>query len=1093
MIVLAACGEGPNAVSPPAPPAAVTASVSGDEVELSWSDASDDETEFVIARASVTALDAMPAQADFVIVGAVAANSTQAVDRTGGRGRYVYGVASRRVGARSEFVRASGDALQLGPAVVCDGTPTAGDADGDGLEDSVEMEGWNVIIDEDGQGRLETRPVTSDPTTGDTDGDGLCDREERTNRTDPRRADTDGDGLLDFAELNQWGSSAVSVDSDGDANGNSRFYDGAEVSSVGTSPTLADTDGDGRSDFEEVNQNGTNALEAELPRPELRIVGPIDIDLDIELSTGSTMTRASVASLEQSATNSTLDTSGTASSATIELSASLTQQASIQIPPEGGGETTVTAGFREGIVNEVSRAVSRESAQSSLNAYEGETTNTIESGETILGGTLAVTMEIENAGTRVFEIRDVVVTALRRDPDDPKRLTPLTTLSFPAEANGVVLGESSTLGPFRVEGALSARAALDLMASPSGIVFRTASFSLVDRTGENFAFSVEESTNDRTALLTFDFGGLRGVERHRVATNVARRPDGSPDGVRMGDALEAILGLAPGVSYETTANSDGRRVLTGLRGVRTETDGGGRPIGYWVILAVPNATSAEPVSTRVFDPSTSFEDIRLMPRDQVFLTYVRDLDGDGLYDREERLAGSFDTEVDSDGDTISDFDEVRVGWSVNATVGIYTQNPIVYSNPALVDADGDGLDDAAERSLGTDPNRRDTDADGIDDDEDPYPTRGAEGSWVIALGTTGAEQILDVAAGSDVVFVLGDSAGDIDGDSMSGGPFIAAYDREAGTRRFVTQFEGMTNLARSLHAEADDVAFIAITGDAALIPGAPALGNYLVAVDADGAMMIRANLADYNLIGGEPVGSFNLLRVVGRPGVIAVSFDMIDSAFADIVNYYDPDGGKLGRHRIGGAGTVDPSSAVHDRGTISGQLMAYLRVDAGETSCELGLHTRREFFSRTALSCAGVTTLGADSAGAFYLGGLVDGAGGVRRINATNGEIWRRTFPDVGGQPATVLALHVDGSDNMLTLRQADGASPAFAGHTSGGAALFDVSFGPTNSTVGAVDRSAVGDLFVAVASNGGFLPDAAGIGGVDVFLIKNPQLHYAP
>ena len=76
------------------------------------------------------------------------------------------------------------------------------------------------------------------------------------------------------------------------ADGNPAFYDGSELLNYGTSPTLADTDGDGRSDFQEVNQDSTNALLADLPTPELQLVGTVDLGLDIQLSTGATQTNA---------------------------------------------------------------------------------------------------------------------------------------------------------------------------------------------------------------------------------------------------------------------------------------------------------------------------------------------------------------------------------------------------------------------------------------------------------------------------------------------------------------------------------------------------------------------------------------------------------------------------------------------------------------------------------------------------------------------------------------------------------------------------------------------------------------------------------
>lgn len=76
-----------------------------------------------------------------------------------------------------------------------------------------------------------------------------------------------------------------------------------------------------------------------------------------------------------------------------------------------------------------------------------------------------------------------------------------------------------------------------------------------------------------------------------------------------------------------------------------------------------------------------------------------DDDGDGLDSPDELNTHLTDPlVVDSDGDTISDGDEIADG-----------------TNPNKVDTDGDGLDDAQEAALGTDPTDRDTDGDNFSD------------------------------------------------------------------------------------------------------------------------------------------------------------------------------------------------------------------------------------------------------------------------------------------------------------------------------------------------------------------------------------------
>lgn len=71
--------------------------------------------------------------------------------------------------------------------------------------------------------------------------------------------------------------------------------------------------------------------------------------------------------------------------------------------------------------------------------------------------------------------------------------------------------------------------------------------------------------------------------------------------------------------------------------------------------------------------------------------------------------GTDPTRIDSDGDKLADRDELLVGWSVVRDDGSVAR---VFSDPTQADTDSDGLLDNAEKSAGTDPGDPDTDGDG---------------------------------------------------------------------------------------------------------------------------------------------------------------------------------------------------------------------------------------------------------------------------------------------------------------------------------------------------------------------------------------------
>ncbi|MEO1481342.1 MAG: FG-GAP-like repeat-containing protein [Myxococcota bacterium] len=112
--------------------------------------------------------------------------------------------------------------------------------------------------------------------------------------------------------------------------------------------------------------------------------------------------------------------------------------------------------------------------------------------------------------------------------------------------------------------------------------------------------------------------------------------------------------------------------------------------------------------------AVDFDDVVLRAGDAVQLVLVRDSDGDSVIDREELLLRSDPNRTDSDRDGLSDFDEAKLGWMVRTVDG----DRRVYSDPVSADRDQDGLDDDDERRRGTDPYDADTDGDGLPDNVD---------------------------------------------------------------------------------------------------------------------------------------------------------------------------------------------------------------------------------------------------------------------------------------------------------------------------------------------------------------------------------------
>jgi hypothetical protein len=610
------------------------------------------------------------------------------------------------------------------------------DSDGDGLSDLQESEGWKIVIDLHGYGTdaqgslLTTRIVTSNPKVADTDGDGLDDLLEFLIRSDPNDPDTDGDGLTDGAEWNQWKTNPVSVDTDGDCRGpgknlppNPALFDGKELSQLGTSPTLADTDGDGRTDYEELDDPFRSPLIADLPKLETEIVDAVDVRLNVEFAEELGQTKQYGAELRTGTTHTESSYSSDTVSETVKLGTKSSWGT------QSGVELSVESSFGY----EHSCSTTTEDASMAEQSYSEYTTDARTRTETAASGSINMGIRLKNTGNLTYTLTDIGYTVRRwqpgHDPENPDAAGSFQTVCTLTPELGAMAG-GITLAPGEVTPVIQMAASQvnasrikELLVRPDSLYLEPAFYQIQNAEGLDFDF-LEEVTATRTAEIVID-PGFNNVQRYRVATNVQRTETGGYAGVRMETALRDILGIQfqtkPRREMEPNSPTN-ERVLVAMMGL---PDPNADSSAFWRVFV----TRATPVNE---PPEVNFEDVAIRAGDKVVLAFVRDSDGDGLTGPEEQHYGTNPDVNDTDRDGLDDGEEVRGGW----TVTVEGHQPYrVWSDPRQADQDGDGWNDAKEKSMGTDPTRPDTDDDGIIDSVDLYPLNTAKVLFVTPNGT----------------------------------------------------------------------------------------------------------------------------------------------------------------------------------------------------------------------------------------------------------------------------------------------------------------------------------------------------------------------
>ncbi|MDV6167856.1 gliding motility-associated C-terminal domain-containing protein [Flavobacterium sp. DG1-102-2] len=531
-----------------------------------------------------------------------------------------------------------------------------------------------AVVDNDGDGvSAGTDPDDNNPcvpnanfATCDQDNDGLTNAQEATLGTNPTVADTDGDGFTDGNEVTN-GSNPLNPCS---PNVNSPLCDqdndgltNAQEIAAGTNPIIADTDGDGINDGAEVNNTpASDPLNACSPSP----TSPAcDQDND-------GLTNAQEAAIGTNPTVADTDGDGFNDGAEVTAGSNPLSPCS----PNANFATCDQDG--DGLTN--AQEITAGTNPTNPDTDGDGITDGAEVNGTTPSDPLNPCSPNANAGPCDQDSDGLTNTqeaALGTNPANP-------------DTDGDGINDGTEVNNIPPSDPLNPCSPVPTAGCPTDN----------DNDGTPAASDPDDNDpcvpNNNSALCDKDGDGLTNQQEALIGTNPSLADtdqDGIDDGVEVNGAIpsDPLSACSPNPGHPNCdADGDGltsvEEAANGTDPANPDTDGDGISDGNEVDNGTDplNACSPNPTS-----PSC-------------------DLDNDGLTNQQEAAIGTNPAVADTDQDGINDGTEVANG-----------SDPLSACSPngifATCDQDNDGLTNAQEAILGTNPTVADTDGDGIND------------------------------------------------------------------------------------------------------------------------------------------------------------------------------------------------------------------------------------------------------------------------------------------------------------------------------------------------------------------------------------------
>lgn len=490
----------------------------------------------------------------------------------------------------------------------------------------------------------------------------------------------------------------IEVDSDDDMDDDG-LTDLDEIYKYDTNPNSADTDGDGWSDSEELadgmysptNPTKFNPRIADVPGLRVTLKKSPSISLNVTTSTGTTTSESITEGTEVSKTNST--SYEETRSADMMNAWEFSTTHGWELGDENKYVANFTAGYNGSYTTSTGMTWSTSEEKSVAESYEKALSKEKSEGSEVSGATLCMQVELKNSSDIAFTIEALKLSASTFDIKDTVTLKILADLNREGDWSDITLKPGESVEANFCNDDVKIEKIEDLIYNTSSIVLGASSQKITIDGGSNDFTIAYTKVAAKTADITIDYGpGSAGnpSARYQVAANYRYNFDHKgTDDLYAQTSLAELLRNAHVNFKQDSVEGPSKKKLYGLASIE----------GYkfsladsamWYVTIQHAADIKKGINTMDLytfaHASYDLEKIFVGAGDAVHIFYSKDQDHDGVPLTTEHMFATSDTTADSDGDGLSDYEEIT-GWTMGeSTVKIYT-------NPANEDTDGDGLND----------------------------------------------------------------------------------------------------------------------------------------------------------------------------------------------------------------------------------------------------------------------------------------------------------------------------------------------------------------------------------------------------------------